>query len=103
MIISEALPRVARPERISIRTRMSTSDHNRPITPRKWRYSSLGEWDQPIPLIEIQGTSNPDCRCLIPVGESTTGVIGSILKNARMIPVSGDDATYFLIEDSLQG
>ena len=45
MIINEALPRVARPERISIRTRMLTSDHNLRITPEN---GGIPRWENPI-------------------------------------------------------
>jgi hypothetical protein len=52
------------------------------------------ERGHPIPLTEIKGTRNPDCRCLIPAGESRRRRIRPNLKNPSMNPFSGDDVTY---------
>ncbi len=54
----------------------------------------MGESGHPVPFTEIEGKRTPDCSCPIPVGDSTTRVIGSSLKKPRVDPVSGDDATY---------
>jgi hypothetical protein len=88
MIINETLPLTNRPQRISIRTRMLTSGHNRESHPRKWRYSSLGK----------SGHEGQDDTIIDPCSQKENSRRGQPVQagnTAARNPVFSVDVTYY--------